>query len=152
MKNEIVIFRHAHALSVLEAKVNTDFERPISEKGKEQIKKSISNLLSEGFRPEYIVSSPFKRAVQTADIISNEINCARIEFKDFLVPGSDLSFVCDYINSNKSNIIIVSHMPFVSDLVYVLSGDRLLFSTGGYVRLEYGEKKNVKILSRYFPD
>lgn len=149
---EIVIFRHAHALSVLEAKVSADFERPISEKGKEQIKKSVSNLLSEGFRPEYIVSSPFKRAVQTADIISKEINCDRIEFKDFLAPGSDISFVCDYINSTKSNIIIVSHMPFVSDLVCVLSGDRLLFGTGGYVRLEYGEKKNVKIVSQYFPD
>lgn len=149
---EIVIFRHAHSLSVFDAKVTSDFERPISEKGKEQIKKSVSNLLSEGFRPEYIVSSPFKRAVQTADIISKEINCDRIEFKDFLAPGSDLSFVCDYINSTKSNIIIVSHMPFVSDLVCVLSGDRLLFGTGGYVRLEYGEKKNVKIVSQYFPD
>ena len=66
----LILVRHAHALNGFEARVNTDAARPLSETGRQQAAASADTLQKQKVQPDIIFTSPFLRAVQTAEIFS----------------------------------------------------------------------------------
>src|SRR3989344_5674539 len=64
---------------------------PLSEVGREQIRQLAEGLRSKGVRFEAIYSSPLQRALQTAQILKEELDLANIkineELIDTAVPG-----------------------------------------------------------------
>jgi phosphohistidine phosphatase len=148
---EVAIFRHAHSLSVSESGADVDFDRILSERGMDEVKKSAINLKNEKFLPKIIFSSPIKRAVETAKIIGDILDIKDIVITDLLKPSNDINKIIDLIKSENHNTVVVSHIPFVDDLLYGLSGTRFLFTTGSYVRVSINGEKDVKVVSKYIP-
>lgn len=110
--DEIYILRHGHAEKV--SNVLSDFDRALTVEGIEKINRlgSFLNTLEVG--PDIVLSSPFLRAKQTAEVLVSNLNHKpEIKIVDFLSCGAsskDISKgLLDY-SVNKS-ILIVGHSP-----------------------------------------
>ncbi len=148
---KIAIFRHGDSLSIFDSKVSFDLNRVLSEKGIKEVKTSALKLKEEGFKPLKIISSNYTRAVQSSEIIADVFNISIIYITHILVPDSNVENFIEIIKMEKDDLIVVSHMPLVENIVFFLSGVKVRFKTGSYVNIELGEDFNAKILSQYFP-
>lgn len=111
---KIVIIRHGEAHS----SAQTDVQRELTDKGREQIQLAAKCLLEQGMSFDQIWTSPYKRTKQTANEIITHFPNIEIVSKDILVPESDPAVVIEAIESSELNsLLIVSHQPLVSALV-----------------------------------
>jgi phosphohistidine phosphatase len=67
---DLYLIRHAHAVAA-----DDDAERPLSKKGREQVKRLADFLrTSDAFRPEEIWHSPLLRSQQTARLLAKKLH------------------------------------------------------------------------------
>src|SRR5690349_11068177 len=64
---KLILVRHADAAAKGENGSTRDFDRPLTDLGREQAQKLADALAAHGVRPDAVVSSPLVRAVQTAE-------------------------------------------------------------------------------------
>jgi phosphohistidine phosphatase len=88
-------------------------------------------LKSLGVELDVVISSPYLRARETAEILVKEIKPAMgLLFNQNLTPMGDLSSLITDINKDyvgQENIAVVGHEPQLSELVSILiSGDTTL--------------------------
>jgi phosphohistidine phosphatase len=145
MPRELLILRHAK--SDWDSKAASDFERPLSRRGKNDAPKIGAWLYREGLVPDYVVSSPAQRARQTAVKVCKalEIEKERIVWDTDIYEAS-LAALLDVLGrcpGASSIALLVGHNPGLETLVRHLSGDDLaapadgkLLPTGGLARLE----------------
>ena len=97
---------------------------------------------------DLILSSPFVRARQTAEIVAGELGLKkRVEFYDGLVPGGNPKVLIHALNELKpapENVLLVGHEPYLSRLISLLvSGGAdeaaIEMKKGGLCKLEVGE-------------
>ncbi len=110
--DEIYILRHGHA-EQSESLVN-DFDRALTAEGIEKINRLGVFINSLGVNIDIVLSSPFLRAKQTAEIlVSNVTPMPEIRMVDFLSCGAsskDISKgLLDY--SVNNSVLIVGHSP-----------------------------------------
>ena len=110
--DEIYILRHGHAEQV--ENIINDFDRALTVEGIEKINRLGSFFNTLETKLEIVLSSPFLRAKQTAEILVSNLNPKpEIKIVDFLSCGAsskDISKgLLDY-STNKS-ILIVGHSP-----------------------------------------
>ena len=67
----LTLVRHAHAK--VQAPPVTDFERPLSRRGKSEAKATAGQLLQQELIPDLLVASPSKRTLQTAQILAQRL-------------------------------------------------------------------------------
>lgn len=110
----LYLVRHAKAEPASGKK--SDAERELSNEGITILKDSISIWKYYIDKINFIISSPLKRAVQTAEIIRKEINFSEEIIKDTsLLPGSESYDVIQLLKTYKSeNIILIGHQPDIS--------------------------------------
>src|SRR4051812_32461724 len=65
---ELYVLRHGIALSAAEAGVYQDAERPLSDEGREKMKRIASAMARVGAEVDVVLSSPYLRARDTATI------------------------------------------------------------------------------------
>ena len=111
-------------------------ERPLTENGKLEIQKLADSIGRLPVRTIY--HSGKARAKETAEIIAQGLP---VQQRDHLNPNDELDSILAEINAQNNNILIVSHMPFVSRLVsQLLFGNEqshiIAFDTGTLVALE----------------
>jgi len=118
--------RHADALSLAEAKVTSDADRPLSGQGRQflhrilpQLKKGITSL-------DLCWVSPYLRARQTAEMVLSEIPCRHpLETFDGLSPESPLKLIFEELSKRQTSeiLMLVGHEPYMGLLLgYLLSG------------------------------
>jgi phosphohistidine phosphatase len=96
---------------------------------------------------DLILSSPFLRARQTAEIVAGELKLKkRLEFFDGLVPGGNPGALIHELNELKpapENVLLVGHEPYLSRLISLLvSGGAdaaIEMKKGGLCKLEAAE-------------
>jgi phosphohistidine phosphatase len=66
----LILLRHAQAVAVGEDGVTTDFDRHLTARGRRQAAAVTAHLTNVGVVFDAILSSPFKRAVQTAEALA----------------------------------------------------------------------------------
>lgn len=144
---EIVIVRHGKAVDISED--GDDFSRALSKKGKDASKEAALSLKKAGFKPNLILSSPLKRAVETAEIFSGVFEGCEIVSLDILRPNNSVQQAFEYIQSYlDKNLIIIGHMPFISQLSYLFLQKDIYFNTSSYIYLKkIGE--GFEIVSQY---
>lgn len=149
---ELVIIRHGDALSVYEANVQTDDLRPLSGKGIERIKQAGLNLKKDGFNPDIIISSPYLRAKQSAQIISEIFNLNNIYFLESLALSNGVGdTITDIIKLSKNkNSIIIGHMPLLSEIVFHLTDESFVFRPAAYIHIKL-QDGNANILQTFTP-
>lgn len=123
----------------------------LSTQGREDIELLIQNIMNVEFKkPEIVFTSPLRRALETADIITKplKINSTVVEW---LKPGHQPSKIFEELNPySNQNIMLVGHQPtlgwLLSSLVWGLPPKDLSIPPGSLAHLklqswQFGEAK-----------
>ncbi|MDY6975202.1 MAG: phosphohistidine phosphatase SixA [Pseudomonadota bacterium] len=157
----LFIMRHGEA----EAPRLDDKSRQLTSVGREQVK-SAALWLKDQYCKEGIVDlalvSPYRRAKQTFDMVSLDVEAGKVESNEDIVPEGSPRLVSDYIdgllhaavNSKKpiKKLLVVSHMPLVSYLVDELcqSYTTSLFSTASIAVIKYSLHEHKGTLVKHY--
>jgi phosphohistidine phosphatase len=122
-----------------------DFERELTQKGRDSIKKAAEGWKNIIQSFDIIVSSPLKRAVQTAEIIANVFDYSKKIITDKrIASGSKPDDLIDFLRSlNNKNIAVVGHEP---DLAHNISA--LTSSSGMYTEFRKGTIAKINFEGR----
>ena len=107
--------------------------------GKNKAKKtgaSICKVLDSA--PAIVMSSPFRPAMETAQIVCEQLGIKTLGFDNDLAPDKKLSDVIKLLQSplQERTVIIVGHNPQLEDLVKQLSSKKVTIERGDCCRLE----------------
>lgn len=122
----LYILRHAKA-EPRGLKYKLDHKRPLTSEGEEIMKSAAEGMkvLCESF--DLILTSPYIRALKTAEITAGVFKTDKIWVSENLVADGNLKKLIDEINDNYSttkDILIVGHNPSLPQLISVLlTGD-----------------------------
>lgn len=114
----LYLIRHSIAENITIDK--KDFDRELTEEGKFVIKKTSEAWKNYVGDIDVVLTSPLKRAIQTAEIISSNLQDIPNVIKDNnLGTGSRTADLIDILNSFEyKNVVVVGHQP---DLSYHLN-------------------------------
>ena len=140
---ELYILRHAIALPHGTAGYDQDSDRPLTPKGAKKMRSISKGMQALGINFDLILSSPFMRAKETADIVANTFKAQKkLKFSDTLAVDGNPSELIDELNDKHSSheaVMLVGHEPYLSELVSMLiSGDLRVKTTmkkGGLCKL-----------------
>jgi phosphohistidine phosphatase len=121
---KIYLIRHSNAVDPEIPDYEDDSLRPLSEKGREKMKKIASALKKMNVKPDCIVSSPYLRAHQTAEVLARGLKYKRaLTFSDVLIPMGNANEILGEIRQkyNVDELMLVSHEPCISGLIGVLT-------------------------------
>jgi phosphohistidine phosphatase len=114
-----------HAKSSWANPLQSDFERPLNDRGEHDAPLMGARLKELGIKPDLIISSPAKRAKQTAKRIADVLGYQKddIKYIDKLyhcIPAVFEEVIYETDNS-KQTMFIVAHNPGITDFVNELS-------------------------------
>ena len=114
----IYLIRHAHAEDG-----EDDAARPLSAKGRRQIRKMASGLLKGGLlATEEFWHSPLVRARDTAGLLAGKLaGQARLVEVAGLEPGAVPAKMAIRLNGLRRRVAVVGHEPFLSTLVTLMT-------------------------------
>ena len=109
----LYILRHASA-GVRRANPLLDVKRPLDKEGKQHCLQlaHVLNALKVNF--DLVLSSPLKRALQTAQLVATETGYeARVLSSDALAPTAEYADFLELIHQNdaRENVLLVGHNP-----------------------------------------
>jgi len=137
---DILILRHGKA-EKRETGVD-DAGRLLTSKGGREIRVVSKWMAGCGISPDLIASSPLKRALETAEIVAEEISQKQeIAVWDVLEPGSDPDALKERLKGlpDVKMVLLVGHEPHLSQLITCLIG------AGEGTRIEIGKGGMAKI-------
>jgi phosphohistidine phosphatase len=140
----LYVLRHAEAEPKGPSWAAHDHERPLTPSGIKKFERSLKGLRGLELKIDLVLSSPFTRARQTAEIFCRAFKAGRkLEFTLHLIPSGDpRKLISDLRQSyaDRENIVIVGHEPYLSELVSQLIGgdiySNLALKKGGICKLE----------------
>ena len=140
----LYVLRHGIAVEPGTPGYEQDAERPLIPKGKRQLRQIAAAMEKMGLRFDLVVSSPYLRAKQTAEIIVESLKLEeRIRISDALTPEGDPTILIRQLNELKpapESLLLVGHEPNLSRLIaWLTSGhtDMVInLKKGGLCKLE----------------
>jgi phosphohistidine phosphatase len=146
----LYILRHGIAVEPGTPDFENDSERPLIPKGERRLHSAAAAMKKLELSFDLILSSPFIRAKQTAEIVAGELKLKkRLEFSDELAPGGSFNALIHALNELKptlENVLLVGHEPYLSRLISLLvSGGEnttVEMKKGGLCKLEVGELRH----------
>lgn len=112
----LILVRHAKTESYSFEK--SDFERRLLPRGKEDAALIANHLINEELIPEVFISSPAKRALQTATIFAKEMNISTSNILEapFLYDGYTTGELMTYLEKfdQEETIILFGHNPDIT--------------------------------------
>ena len=119
---ELHLLRHAHAGDPMKWK-GSDFDRPLSAKGRAQAERLGGLLAQIGFEPDAILTSPKVRARETAELVADRLGVAVVP-EDRLADTVTLADLEQILTAagDPSRPVIVGHDPDFSELLALLVG------------------------------
>ena len=121
---KIYLIRHSNAVDPGTPGYENDSTRPLTEEGRDKMKMIVSALQSLGVKPDLIVSSPYVRARETAEIVAKVLKYKKdLAFCEELVPMGGADEVIGEINEkyHVDELILVGHEPSMSILIGTLT-------------------------------
>lgn len=123
----LVIIRHGPAgnREEWEASGRDDRLRPLTPKGKKEMRQAARGLASLVPALDLLVSSPLVRAVETAEIVASEYEC-ETETQESLAPEHDPAEMLPWFQAQPPShtVALVGHEPHLSTLVGFLLAER----------------------------
>ena len=127
---KLLVIRHAQAMERAEAlRMNlSENERPLTKRGIKAFSDSVEALHKINPKIDLILTSPLKRAHDTALLLQKRYKNARLEVFQPLAVGKSLSTVLRGIFGDTENLAIVGHEPQLSRLIsFLISGQKESF-------------------------
>ncbi|SPE33000.1 putative phosphohistidine phosphatase, SixA [Candidatus Sulfopaludibacter sp. SbA3] len=118
---QIYLLRHGIAEDA--APGHPDSERALTSEGKEKLRRVMKRARAAGVSLSLMLSSPYKRAVETADIAADVLGYkGKILRTKALVPNASPHDTWDEIRAcqDESAILLASHEPLMSSLAAML--------------------------------
>jgi len=140
---DLYILRHAIAVERGTHGFKDDSQRPLTDKGVQKMQRVAEGMLTLKLSFDAILSSPFVRARQTAEIVADSL-CAKkkLEFTPHLELGGDQRKLIGLINEKYGSdlsILLVGHEPYLSSFISVLiagtDGLSITMKKGGLCKL-----------------
>lgn len=112
-----------HAIAEEESPSGKDSQRELTDKGAKKMRLIAKGLRTLGVEFDLILSSPYIRAVQTAEILSEVFKKKKFVLSDHLMPAGDMDLLIAEINEKYTvdSLAIVGHEPYLSGLVSLLT-------------------------------
>lgn len=109
--------RHATATEVPPA-AGTDADRPLVAKGIAQARRLAAALDGWGLRPDRVLASPWRRAVETAELLRGEPSAPLALIAALAAPGADAqsAAVAAALTPADRVVLVVGHEPWTSAL------------------------------------
>jgi phosphohistidine phosphatase len=119
-----------------------DSKRPLTSRGIAALRKEAKALNRLGVSFDVIITSPFARARQTADVLAESLSGKpAVVTSDALVPAGTPAAVIQEIvrHQRKARIALVGHEPNLGELAGRLIGARspITFKKGGICRMDF---------------
>ena len=125
---DLFFLRHGEA----EPRAASDAERRLTRSGERDVQGVIDSRRVELAAVELIVTSPYRRALQTARIAAHTL-CVEQELlvTKQLEPGADPQALLHFIDGLDARpLLLVTHQPLVGNVLSLLSGDNRWQVTG----------------------
>ena len=117
---EIYILRHGIAVDRGTPGFKKDSDRPLTKEGEEKMHQIADAMLGMGLKFDLILSSPYTRAEQTAQIVADTLD-HEVTFTKSLAPDANALELIAEINDEKPHsVLLVGHEPDLSRLISVL--------------------------------
>jgi phosphohistidine phosphatase len=117
----VFILRHGLAVEPGSAGFSKDSERPLIPKGERKVWKIAEALEAMEITFDWILSSPYLRARQTAEIVAEGLDLRKkLEFSEALTPAGSVTKLISLINHREplpDNVLLVGHEPYLSELI-----------------------------------
>lgn len=144
---KLYILRHGEAADHDDPRYANDADRPLTARGVQRTKALAHALRQRDITFDVLLSSPFTRARETAEIIERGLRLhSRLEFTSQLEPFGDYGRLLAELNTLRptpKSVLLVGHEPHLSGLISVLctggQGLALTLKKGGLCRLEVGQ-------------
>jgi len=140
----LFVLRHGIAVERDPVSFPDDSRRPLTLKGEDRLKTICEAMKAMELSFDLLLSSPFRRASQTAEIVADGLSLKKVlEFRDELTPEGDPRAIIKYLGKlepTPENIMIVGHEPYLSSFIsQLISGEAaagLEMKKGGLAKLE----------------
>lgn len=117
----LYVLRHGIAVERGTPGFKTDAERPLTPKGRRQLRQIAAALQNLDLDFNLILSSPFLRARQTAEIVAKSLKLKQcLALSDELTPGGNPEALIQQLNELKpapEDVLLVGHEPYLSQLI-----------------------------------
>jgi phosphohistidine phosphatase len=119
-----------------------DQDRALTEEGKHKLRKVLKRAKAAGVEPSLIISSPYKRAVETAEIAAAELDYqGKILRSGSLIPDSSPPSLWSEVREHQDepSILLAGHEPLFSQTVAFLLGstqEMVEFKKAALVRID----------------
>ncbi len=143
----LYLLRHGIAVEPGTPGCARDADRPLTPEGKDKLRKIAAAIKCMELEFDRVLSSPYLRARQTAEIIAESLKPFRkLELSDSLAPDGSSRKLIELLKSLKpppQSVLLVGHEPYLSGLV------SLLISAHGsaYVLMKKGGLASLRVSS-----
>ncbi len=118
---QLYIVRHGIAIDREDRKCPPDPERYLTEEGVEKTKQVAKGVAALGVTADLFLSSPYVRAMQTAEIFAAALDYAKQKIRrtDLLLPGAEPSLFFRELAKDKqsSSVFLFGHAPQLDDII-----------------------------------
>ena len=118
---QLFIVRHGIAIDREDPKCPSDPERYLTPEGLKKTREAAKGFAAVEDSPRLFVSSPYVRALQTAEIFAEELHVSKskIEKSEFLLPGAEPTGFFRELSHKKSlqSVICFGHAPQLDELI-----------------------------------
>jgi phosphohistidine phosphatase len=125
---QLYIIRHGIAIDREDPKCPPDPERYLTEEGVEKTKQVAKGIAALGVTKDLFLTSPYVRAVQTAEIFADALDYARqkIRRNDLLLPGSEPTLLFRELAREKqaASVFLFGHAPQLDDVIATALGTK----------------------------
>ena len=122
---DVVLLRHGIAVDRAAPDCPPDPERPLTPKGEERTARAALGLAKLGVRPEAVLTSPYLRARQTAEITARMLHGeARpvVTTAALLPEASPRELLADLRSRRLGSVLCVGHAPGLDEILAVAIG------------------------------
>jgi phosphohistidine phosphatase len=120
----ISLVRHGIAIDRGTPGYDDDSQRPLTAKGERRMRRAAEGMLVLGLAPDLLLSSPYRRAQQTADVVAQVLKIADgPRLSAALAPGGDPRRLIEELQSadrTSQDIMLVGHEPYLSRVISTL--------------------------------
>ncbi|HEY2046269.1 MAG TPA: phosphohistidine phosphatase SixA [Candidatus Udaeobacter sp.] len=128
-----------------------DDERPLTDFGKKEVRQVAKFLDRLNVKPDFIVSSPLPRALQTAGVAAEQLKTKLCQ-DEALEPGFGITELSTVLNRHPSKVLmLVGHEPDFSSVISALTGGFIKMSKAGVALIDVDPETQKGRLLWLFP-
>lgn len=136
---EVLFVRHAIAEDA--DAVGSDFDRPLTSKGRKQFRALAEWLTEHGLEPHLVITSPLVRAMQTAEILCEAAGLSKKSFRvdEHLSPGVKPARLAKFLQEIQSpRVALVGHEPDMGECTAeFIGGGHIAFAKGAVACVQF---------------